>query len=90
MICGWQEDDLPTFALIKDIIVITECPLLVLEMFKTEGINNHLLAYLIVPTKHILVSKVSSLPTKDPFNAHIYPGDGNLYIALKYHVPQTD
>ena len=61
MLCGWQDDDLPAFALIKDVVVVTGCPLLVLEMFRTDGINNHLLAYLIMPTKHILVKKVSSL-----------------------------
>ncbi len=31
VLCGWQDDDLPMFGLIKDITVIAECPLLALE-----------------------------------------------------------
>lgn len=88
VLCGWQDDDLPGFAQIKDIALVTECPLLVLEKFSTAGINNHLLSYLIVSTKHVFVMKLSSLPMKDPLYAHIYPGDDNLYIVLKYHVPK--
>lgn len=88
MLCGWQDDDLPIFAQVRDIIVVSECPLFVLEKFTTDGINNHLLSYLILPTRDIFVMKVSSLPMRDPLTTHLYPGDNNLYIALKYHVPK--
>ena len=89
VLCGWQDDDLPMFALIKDITVVAECPLVALEKFTTEGINNHLQSYLITSTRHVFVSKVSSLPYKDPITAHFYPGDGGLYIAMKCHVQKS-
>lgn len=89
VLCDWQDDDLPMFALIKDIIVVAECPLLALEKFTTEGINNHLLSHLITPTQYVFVRKVSSLPHKDPMSAHFYPGDGGLYITMKCHVQKT-
>ena len=87
---GWQNDDLPQFARIRDIIMVVECPLLVLDTFITQGINNHLLSYLIKGTRHVFIIRVSSLVVRDTFMAHTYPGDGNLYIAMKYHVERTD
>ena len=59
--CGWQTtDDLPVFAKICDILVIVNCSLLYVEVFDTEGINNHLSAYALVRT---LRKKVIHLPT---------------------------
>ena len=77
------------FALIKDITIVAECPLVALEKFTTEDINNHLQSYLITSTRHVFVSKVSSLPYKDPITAHFYPGDGGLYIAMKCHMQKS-
>ena len=90
IMCGWQHDDLPQFARIKDIILVVEYPLLILDTFITQGINNHLSSYLIKGTRHVFIFRVSSLLVRDTFMAHTYPGDGQLYIAMKYHVERTD
>ena len=37
-------DDLPVFEKITDILVLVKTPLIAIEKFRTEGINNHLLA----------------------------------------------
>ena len=48
---GFQDDDLPLFGKIKDIIVASgSMPLLVIDHYKTNGINTHISAYQIICT----------------------------------------
>ena len=82
-VAGKMMYDLLMFALIKDITVVAECPLVALEKFTTEGINNHLQSYLITSTRHVFVGTVSSLPYTDPISAHLYPSDSGLYIVME-------
>lgn len=71
---GWQDNDLPSFGKIKDIIVIVGSVLL-----KTEGINNHILAYLIIRTRQSFLVCLSSIDYK-VLSGHTYPGDRGLYM----------
>lgn len=86
MLVGWQQDDLPQFAKIKDILVMVETPVLVVEKFITHGINNHLLCYLIEHTYQTFAVCVSQLIDTHPFTAHTYIGDRGLYIAMRSYV----
>ena len=47
---GFQDDDLPLFAKIVDILVIASITLFYVELYQTIGINGHLSAYAIVCT----------------------------------------
>ena len=89
MLCDYQEDDLPAFGKIDDIIVITSTPLLSIILFSTLGINNHLLSYAIRHAHRSSLILVSQLKYPEPLSAHSSIGDSNIYIALQSHVPNT-
>jgi len=82
---GWQPDDLPKFGQITDILVVVGSPLLVMEKYVTEGINSHLLSYLIVRSRQSFVLKLSTLLNPHVLCGHNYIGDGLLYIAMRSH-----
>lgn len=83
---GWQLDDLPVFAKIISIIVLVGVALLEVELFFTEGINNHISSYLITPTQEKKLLILSALENKEVFYAHTFLGDKRLYISLKSHI----
>ena len=78
-----DDDDLPVFGKITDILVFVKTPI---EKFRTEGINNHLLAYQISHTHSHSLLLLSNLSNKCTFCAHTYIGDGNLYITVRSHI----
>ena len=57
------------------------------EVYKTEGINTHISAYLIIHTSVKSVILLSSLVCKQVAYSHSYPGDSHSYVALKSNVP---
>lgn len=81
--CGWQDNDLPQFAKIQDIIVVEEHPVLYVQKFQTIGIHSHLLAYQLSCMYSHTLLMVSSLYNKNTFSAHTFIGDGKLYITVK-------
>lgn len=82
----FQDNDLPQFGRIKDILVLSTTPLLAIEEYRTQGINNHLMSYCISRTNSKIVVLLSSLEEKQSYSSHIYQGDEEMYIALKSHV----
>lgn len=87
VIYGFQEDDLPVFGRIDDILVITATPMLSIRLFRTLGINNHLLCYAIEHTHQKVLILLNQLICPDPLSPHQRIGDDNLYIALRSHIP---
>ena len=85
VLCGWQTDDLPVFAKINAIIILVGTPLFVVEIFKTTGVNNHLLSYAIEDSYIQSVLLVSKLVYKQSLSPHQSIGDSNTYIALRSH-----
>ncbi len=83
---GFQEDDLPVFCKIVDIIILAETiPLLQLDVYKrwVSTATYHLIKYLVLLITLFLLSQ---LHHKDQYYAHSSPGDSNTYIAMKSHV----
>ena len=80
-----QEDDLPFFGKIYDLVVASNIPLIAVELYKTEGINSHIAAYLIKRMNKKSCFLLASLSYKNPLYAHSY--NGNLYIVFKTHTP---
>ncbi len=83
---GFQEDDLPFFVKINDLVVAsTSIPIVAVDMYRTEGINCHIASYLIKRTNEQSLLLLSSLRYKNPLYPHSYGGD--LYIILRSHTP---
>ncbi len=90
VLCGWQEDDLPLFGRIKDILVVVGTPLFTLSLYQTLGINNHLLCFAITSAHQSSVIRVSELVHRKTLCAHSSFGDSHLYIAMRSRVVNTD
>lgn len=86
VLCSWQEDDLPRFGQIRDMIVITGTPILAVKLYNTLGINNHLLSYAITSTLQSSVISLSNLVHFQPLSAHTCCGDSNVYIAMRFDI----
>lgn len=80
---GWQQNDLPEFGKLLDIIIIVirEFPFFLVEKYETVDINSHILGYLIWHSYFTSVP-VSMLPYKT-ITAHSYIADRRLYIVPK-------
>ena len=89
MLCGFQEDDLPIFGRIDDIMVVTSTPMFSIRLFTTLGINNHLLSYAIEHAHRSTLILISQLIYPEPLSPHQRIGDDNVYIALRSQVPNT-
>ena len=86
MIVGFQEDDLPSFGQINDILVLVGTPLFCVKLYNTIGINNHLSCYAVVCAYQYVLVLVSKLVSPEPLGAHTSIGDDNVYIPMRAHV----
>jgi len=50
ILCGFQEDDLPLFGKIFDILLIKKLPFLCVQLFSTEGMDRHFYSYILKGT----------------------------------------
>ena len=85
---GWQQNDLPEFGKLLDIIIAGGFPFFQVEKYETVGINSHILGYLIRHSYTTTCVHASMLPYKNTFTAHSYIADRRLYIVLKSHLEQ--
>ena len=84
-----MDNDLPQFAKVVEILVIVGVPMLYVKLYETEGINEHISAYSIVPTHKTVVILLCNLDNHEVYHAHTYVGDRRLYITMRAHVPKT-
>lgn len=85
---GFQEDDLPVFGKILDIIVIAgSTSLLQLEVYQTMGINSHLSAFQVSRTNLKTIVLLSRLYNKHRYCAHSCKSDSSTYITMRSHSP---
>lgn len=77
---GFQENDLPVFGKIVDIVVLAgSIPVLQLDVYKTMGINSHLSAFQVTRTPLTTVILLSQLHNKQRYYAHSCVSDSNTY-----------
>ena len=84
---SFQENDLPIFRKIIEIMVIQSIALFQLEIFQTIGINSHLSAYAICGTSQKNLLLLPKLCNKQRYCAHSYRGDSYVYIVMKLNFP---
>jgi len=72
---GWQQNDLPEFGKLIDVIIAGGFPFFHGEKYETVDINRHILGYLI----HHSYTTVPMLPYKTTFTAHTCFADRRLY-----------
>lgn len=58
----------------------------IIDLYNTNGINNHLSSYVIQRTLTSTVILVKDLVYKPPLQSHYSVGDDNQYLCLRTHV----
>lgn len=86
---GWQDNDLPLFVKIFSIIVISEVILFNVEVYETQGINDHILGFLIKRTFHMKLINLMDCFSFETFCSHNYNGDNQLYICMHSHIEKN-
>ena len=86
---NWQIDDLPFFAKINDIIIISSQVLLNIDFYETEGRNEHVMAYRIKPMHQSAIILLSECVTHQVYISHKYIGDNCLYIYMRSYVEKV-
>ena len=83
VLTGFQEDDLPIFSRICDILLQNERPMVQVVDFHTDGILQHYHSYSITPinNKHIIC--LHDLIEPRPFNSHLISGVSSHVVTLR-------
>lgn len=83
-----QDDDLPLFGKIDDLLHVQNVPILIIIQCETLGIEHHYHSYLLRLTHHKLVIPVThldhSLPSVD---CHVF--SSGMYVSLRCFVLNT-
>jgi hypothetical protein len=78
---------LPQFCEVTDILVImATCPLVYVQLYNTEGINEHIQSYQIVSTQRTKLFLLRELSNKVIYYPHVFFGDGHMYITMRSYV----
>ena len=94
VLCGFQDDDLPQFSKVHDILVVESEAFLCTTLYFTRGIDRHYHGYVIVPTLEKRIIYVSDknelLGSLHPLRTHsLRSKPGTLYIVTKCIVIKT-
>lgn len=81
----WQDDDLPIFGKIQDILVINKKVLFSVLHHTTSGIDQHYHSFVVVRTEEVSLFWLHEIVDEQPLRAHVL-FNGNLYITLRSHI----
>ena len=84
VLAGWQDDDLPQFAEIHDILVINNVCFLHLHDYTTAGIDRHVHSYVIKRTENEELLALFELNGHPPTVAHF--NANTIYVTLRSQV----
>ena len=85
VIVGWQPDDLPRFGLIKDIFVAQDICYILVQEYKTIGIDRHYHSFCIEVTDEEVVFSINGMFEHHTFRAH-RTDNGYLCITFSSHI----
>ncbi len=88
LIVSWQEDDLPLFGKVEDIVVIEEKALFCVSKYQTHGFDHHFHCYVITKVEERLSCWLSDIIDYQPLKAHSRR-DGSLCIVTRYFVEKV-
>ena len=84
VLSGWQDDDLPQFSKIEQLISIQNVAIMVAIHYHTVGIDRHYHSYLIGSTRCKSVIPLANVDSHPPVNVRALPS--GMYLTLCYHV----
>jgi hypothetical protein len=84
ILTGWQDDDLPQFSEIKDILITNSTYYLSVRIYTTIGIARHFHSYMIKRTNEEDILSLNKLQGYPPMVGHSM--NRQLYITLRSHI----
>ena len=84
ILTGWQDDDLPQFSEIKDILITNSTHYLLVRIYTTIGIHRHFHSYIIKGTNTEDILPLNKLQGYPPMVGRSI--NRQLYITLRSHV----
>ncbi len=88
VLIGWQDDDLPRFGKIKDLLLAQNVAMLAVLQYDTSGIDHHYHSYLICSTHHECIIPLTHLDqSHSPVNVKAIAS--GVYLTLRYHITTT-
>ena len=88
VLSGWQEDDLPQFSKIDDLIYIQGVAFILATCYHTVGIDHHYHIYVISSTGCSTVMALTEADSHPPVIAKVL--SSGIYIALHYFILNTN
>ena len=85
MLIGWQDDDLPLFGHINDIVVVNGSVLFLVHKYETIGIDRHYHSYCIQKKCNSDLYWLSELVDYYPYQGHALQ-NGCIYITFRSYI----
>ena len=85
VLVGWQDNDLPLFGRINDILVINSAALFQVHKYETLGVDRHYHSFCIRKGSSAGLYWLSELVDSYPYQGHILL-NGCLYITFRSHI----
>lgn len=90
ILCGLQDDDLPMFGKIEDILLIKNHCFLHAKLFFTKGIHHHFSSYIIEQTTKSLLVSINNnkyFAFINPMYSHVISSiPGTIFIVTKLYI----
>ena len=87
VLVGWQDDDLPLFGRIHEILVINSTALFQVCKYTTLGIDRHYHSFCIEKQSNTAFYWLSELVDYYPYEGHVLL-NGCLYVTFRSHIPK--
>ncbi len=84
VITTWQDDDLPRFGRIEDIIVVQDTVYFKVTCTQTLGIDRHFHSFVVKNSSNTEIVSYSELADHQVFNAHTV--NQTMYITFQSHI----
>ena len=90
LLTGWQDDDLPSFSSIQDILVIEKWLLFDVIMFTTVSIDRHFHSFVVHKGRRRQIVTLDEIIDPHPLYGHYVCGNSSVYISVRSHVQTTE
>lgn len=84
VVTGWQDNDLPLFGCIQEIIIVNENALFSVLKCTTLGIERHFHSFVVRRTGEVAMYWLSELADYQALQAHLL--NDRLYITFRTHI----
>lgn len=88
VLIGWQDNDLPIFGRIQQIIIIKNIALFVVSIYSAYGIDRHYHSFVIKESGEVATKCLPNLAALQTFQGHIK--GAVLYITFRSFIENTN